>query len=109
MTITPATLLDGVELHLKHPETFKVPSRNDIAGLVVGDFAKIGTTFAPVGGINGERFWVRLIITSNPVFTGVIDQRDMTHSRYHGYRDGDIVSFEARNILSICKPNPEHQ
>ena len=94
------TLIDGAERHRQYPTTFEVPGGEDIRGLVVGDYVKLGfeTVHPKPNAPSGERMWVKVTRTEGG-FEGTLANEpaflnDLPH---HGM----AVTFEARHILAI--------
>lgn len=89
------TLLDGITAQ------FHVPSKKEIDGLRVGDYAKV-EAFA---GKGSERFWVELqeIDGAHETFTGRVDNDLVLRS--HNIKVNDLITFKGRNILATLKGN----
>jgi hypothetical protein len=51
-------------------------------------------------GYSGERFWVLIETSNNGVYTGTVDN-ELAHSAQHGLRNGDLVTFDYRNIYDL--------
>jgi hypothetical protein len=96
-------LQDAEELHAEHPRSFFIPPRSRRAALRDGECVRLGFAYGPHADRDGEghieRMWVE-----------VIEQR--SDGRAHGrlrntprrlteVEIGDLVAFEARNVLSI--------
>lgn len=82
-------LADARRLAQKHPRTFELPSKDAVADLDVGDFAKVAA--------DGERFWVQVTKRDGSKFQGVVDN-DLIATERHGLQIGDRVAFESRHL-----------
>ena len=71
------TILSGVEMNKKYPDTFHIPAEQFRKGLKAGDFAKLMFTCEDGGG---ERMWV--IVKHRAV-------EDSGRVVYHGTLDND--------------------
>jgi hypothetical protein len=83
--------IDAVQKNKKHPDTFKIPSKENLDKMEEGFHVKVGH--------NGERFWaiVSSIEESGTIF-GVVDN-DLVNDQPFKY--GDKIMFERRHILDI--------
>ena len=98
-------LIDAQRLHSQFPDTFAVPSFDDIASLKSGDLVKIGVEFErDSGGHGGERFWVVVVAafdkTSPACLRGRIDN-DLVCTARHGLGLNDEIDFDPQHILAI--------
>ena len=98
-------LIDAQRLHRQFPDTFAVPSFDDIASLKSGDLVKIGVEFErDSGGHGGERFWVVVVAafdkTSPACLRGRIDN-DLVCTARHGLGLNDEIDFDPQHILAI--------
>lgn len=89
------TLMDGVAMNKMHPDTFYIPSDNDKATLEIGDSVKLGLE----GGEMGERMWFTIISKDGKGnFAGELDSIPVV---YTALEPGDVMEFEAKNIIDI--------
>ena len=99
-------LIDGRKRQAEFPESFAVPSLDDVARLRKGDLVKVGVEFeADEAGHGGERFWV--------ILTGVFDEasptclsgdidNDLACTASHGLGLGDRIDFDPQHVLAIA-------
>jgi hypothetical protein len=89
----------------KRPNTFEVPSNDDIYDINTGDCVKVCAGY--------ERFWVKVTaveLTANIglVFEGVIDNVLM-NTGDHGLKLGDLVRLYPRHIYDIVRSSRTSQ
>lgn len=96
--MTSYTLENCFESNRKYPSTFHIPSENERAELVVGDFVKL--IFIPPTMVGGERMWVKVTQINEDSYQGTLanDPALITSLKYE-----DIVHFEAQHIATILK------
>ncbi|HDX9663251.1 TPA: DUF2314 domain-containing protein [Bacillus cereus] len=88
-------LVDGVALNKLHPDTFEIPTKNDISSLSLGMYVKLG--FSEYEKIP-ERMWVEIDSINGKKFTGKLNNEPHV---LESIKLGDVVEFEAKNILAI--------
>lgn len=77
----------------EHPDTFQIPTQEEIKEIKLGDNVKICT--------EGERFWARVIdISSSGEVIGSVNN-DLELTYRHDLSFGDIVTFRVDNIYDI--------
>jgi hypothetical protein len=95
-------LLDGVNLHLAHPDTFAIPGSDDVMNMRPGDYVKL--MFKSSTGVV-ERMWVRVTYNGGAL------------SLWHGVREnqptdaelpelGSEVCFGWRHVIDYMIPAP---
>lgn len=89
------TLLDGIKQNELFPETFKIPSKYDIAKLQVGEHVKL--CFQEEGKTS-ERMWVKLTKIDGDKFEGKLDNDPFN---LESIECGDKVSFNSKHIISL--------
>jgi uncharacterized protein YegJ (DUF2314 family) len=89
------TLLNGIEQHLKHPDTFEIPTELDITFLEVEDYVKL--CFEEEGRAS-ERMWVTITKIDEDNFTGTLDNEPF---ELKSVKLGDTINFKAKNIIGI--------
>lgn len=89
------TFIDGVEMNKKHPDTFEIPTQEELNSIKVGDSIKIGIRY-PSGG--GERFWTEIVEILDTGFKVRVDN-DLLTDEPVGYND--VIEIEKRHVLSI--------
>lgn len=82
---------DAHAMHLLHPGTFDLPSRNKLERLRPGDHAKVCAA--------GERFWCKVLWRRATDVIGIIDN-DLVISA-HQLQLNDVVSFSINNIYQV--------
>ena len=82
--------LDAQQKNKEHPNTFQIPTKNDVDALEPGDFVKICE--------NDERFWVQLSEIGGDKIVGRVDN-DLVYP--HSFKCDDIITFEKKNIMGI--------
>ncbi len=88
-------LLNAVSMNSKYPNSFKIPSKDKIIKLRIGDFVKIvNNTSTP------ERFWVIITKKKGNNFIGIINNKLIGRAQYNL---GDLISFKSYNICDIQK------
>ena len=85
-------LEDAHALSVLHPDTFALPSREQIRRLDHGDFAKVNA--------GGERFWTRIIWIRGTDLLGIVDNNLVTTAD-HGLQLGDVIAFTTFNIYQV--------
>lgn len=94
--------MDGAELNRQNPNSFFIPSPEDVAAIIPGDRIKIGLERDAVPGeINGERFWLEVTdvkgtgqdrrITGELIDALIVFNIDL----------GEEFTVEARHVLDI--------
>lgn len=98
MTFDPEKhkLMDGVERNAECPDTFHIPNQITRENVALRSFAKIGLT--DPDGVNGERFWVRVVQVTDTGYVGEVDN-DLT--RFPDLMLGEEVPFEAKHVLGV--------
>lgn len=81
---------DAMHMHQLYPETFDVPSAEELNELKIGDSVKLCC--------NGERFWTKIIDMIDGKFLGVVNNRLVRNVQINM---GSIVEFERRHIYAI--------
>lgn len=93
-------LENTVEMNKRFPETFFIPSQDDINESEAGDVVKlIFVLKAPKKvGCCSEKMWVRILNIHNGIFIGALDNEPCY---LKSIKHGDIVAFRAENIACI--------
>lgn len=87
------TFVDAQQMAIDHPETFNVPTGEELANLEVNDFVKINP--------GNERFWVKLthIDFVNQKLKGAVANELLNYN----WEYGTELEFEMKNIYDIIK------
>lgn len=85
-------IIDFQHLHEELPQTFPVPSKDELDKIITGDLVKIC--------VDNERFHVRVETIQDEKITGHI-YSDLVLTQYHGLKAGDLIEFEKKNIYKI--------
>lgn len=92
-------LINGVKHNKINPLTFRIPSKDRIKSLKVGDMIKIGLE-AGLTDIRNERPWVQILsIDKKNNFTVQI-MNNLIFTYLHGLINGDKIVINSKNILS---------
>lgn len=93
-------IVDAQEMAKQHPDTFEVPSDQELKDLKPGDFVKIC--------VGNERFWVEVTEAQahSPVIDGRVDN-NLERTSEHGLVYNDMIRFEKRHVYSVAPPAPE--
>lgn len=88
-------LVDGIQMNADNPETFDIPTNEDIDNLTIGSHVKVG--FKSDNGT--ERMWVKLTneVDGNTV-NGVLDNDPVL---VEDIECGDLIQFERKHIIGI--------
>lgn len=89
-------LLDAQARNRLHPDTFPVPSAEELAKVKVGDYVKLGIEVSVPGGPNAERMWFRVVEPG----LGQLDN-DPILGKFHQLEIGDTLKFEPRHVVDI--------
>jgi hypothetical protein len=86
--------VNAQEMHEENPDTFEVPSEEELAALHAGNTIKVS---------NGrERFWIEIVEKrTRGYFIGIVMNKLLF---YTNYTLGDLVQFHKRHIYSIASP-----
>jgi|GEM_PF-186555 len=92
-------LVDGKKRNQEHPETFHIPSQEDIDVLTVGSFVKLG--FEVKNNDNNatsERMWVEITAINKDEIIGKLRNDPAT---IRGLKYDDAIHFKDIHILSV--------
>ena len=85
--------VNAIKMHEENPNTFEIPTQEDLKKLKVGTSCKICAL--------RERFWVNVTeIKDDGTIIGYIDN-DLLFSDEHGLYADDVVSFRVENIYDL--------
>ena len=84
--------IDAQKMAKENPDTFFAPSTNELNEIKEGSLVKIA--------VDGERFWVEVILVSNDKIVGKVGSY-LIMTDEHGLNFDDKVEFEKKNIYSI--------
>ena len=85
--------VDAQQMHKEHPDTFDVPSQDELDNLKIDDSVKVCANHA-------ERFWVTITEINGEKITGLIDN-DLLYTNTHGLKFQDIITFFKCHIYDI--------
>ncbi len=88
--------IDAQKMAKENPDTFFVPSTDELNEIKEGSLVKIA--------VDGERFWVEVIIVSNDRIAGKVGSY-LIMTDEHGLNFDDKVAFEKKHVYSIF-PHP---
>lgn len=96
---TPWELMDARKMNQAHPDTFHVPSTDDLMNLKAGSIVKLGFDVTVTNDAPGsERMWVVMTTRNGDEFVGKLDSDSAV---IRGLKYGDTIHFTTDNILSI--------
>ena len=84
--------IDAQLMNQEHPDTFDIPTVEELDALAVGDDVKVA--------IGGERFWTRITEINDGSFMAEVDN-ELECTDIHGLQLGDQISFERKHIYDI--------
>lgn len=91
--------LDAVKMHEENPETFQIPSQEEIDSITIGDHVKVCIWDEHN---QPERMWVEVILIAEKhiYFQGLLDNVPigLEHVKYR-----DSLLFGPENILDVMK------
>lgn len=91
------TLVDVTERHRKNPDTFEIPSQEEIDNLEIQDYCKVILN-------DKERIWVQITDKiSKDFFKGTVEN-DTVFKEIHGLDFKDVITFKSIHICDILKP-----
>jgi hypothetical protein len=104
MSDIKVTLLDARKANRASPDTFHIPSPDDVRRIQVGNMVKLSFQYdravqGRVGTFGGERMWVRVTSIRGARFEGVL--RNTPDGEGVPLRWGDPVRFGPENVLKI--------
>lgn len=96
-------LLDARARNVENPETFYIPSKEELKKVKKGSHVKLCWLNDTPGILHGkkvknERMWVKVLDKDGEFFLGELDN-DPAYTP--GLKLGDRIEFEARHILDI--------
>ena len=97
----------AVKQHRLHPETFLIPTENDLRQLRTGDIAKL--LFLFVGSNNQiecERMWVAITQVNDNVYAGTLQSKPAAAKVLQSHTE---VEFTREHIASILHPSYDQQ
>ncbi len=95
------TLADAGARHAASPDTFRVPTADELAGVRVGQSVKV--IVVPENGLE-ERVWVQVTGMADERLDGVL-RHDPTE--IVGLHSGDPLRFERRNVVAVDRRRRE--
>ena len=97
MKIKFLPFVNAVEMHKQHPDTFEIPSKNDLLALKKGDFVKV---CLQDDNRNGERFWCQ-VTSIDKAQRKIIASVDNELVFYPEIELGLEVKFDFNNVYAI--------
>lgn len=89
-----ANFIDAQRMAQEYPDSFQVPSQEELQALAVGDHAKVCT--------GGERFWVLVTGVDGSGVEGTVDS-DLICGHVHNLKLGDKIKFGLHHVYSIIR------
>lgn len=93
--------LENVRIrHQKNPETFQIPSENDLEKLEEGDIVKLIFVIPAMSAHHDflERMWVEISDKARDEYRGILSNSSIHSSEL---QPGKIIHFKSENIASI--------
>lgn len=90
-------LVDAQKMNREHPDTFHIPTEEEINMLTVGSFVKLGFEVND-DDATSERMWVEVTARENDDFIGELNNDPAT---IRGLKYKDVITFKALNIMSV--------
>ena len=103
-------LHNAQRLHEEFPDTFEIPSDQELKEIGPGDNVKIGVKIPPSTNenlhptmrVDTERFWVEVEAVQDGVIQGKVNN-DLIFTEQHGLKCDDRVTLMTENVYSIMK------
>lgn len=89
-----ANFIDAQRMAQEYPDSFQVPTFDELQAVAVGDNVKVCT--------GGERFWVKVTKVEGQVFAGTINS-DLVCSHVHHLKFDDPVTVSAHHVYDIIR------
>ena len=86
-----SVLVNAQEQHIRNPDTFEVPTYNELNNIKLGDFVKVC--------INSERFWLKVIHITGNIIIGEVNN----NLYFSDLIIGDQIYIIRDNIFEILK------
>lgn len=83
-------MVDAQQMHRTYPDTFEVPTREELDGLTPGALVKICD--------NEQRFWTRVVTTEGEFIYATVENETGREDR--GYGCDQKVRYEKRHVLT---------
>jgi hypothetical protein len=95
------TLGDAIARNADYPDTFEIPSEDELANLKPGDGVKLmfeakGRLLFREGGLNGERMWVAVTNVNRGSYEGTLDNHPVVWNHLY---PGDKIRFSRQHII----------
>ena len=92
-------LVDARKRNREHPDTFYIPSKEEITALTVGSFIKLGFEVDDNDAdASSERMWVEITSIDSDKFVGKLSNDPAT---IRGLKYNDTIHFSDINILNV--------
>lgn len=89
--VNEAGFIDAQQMHKDHPETFEVPSKEELDAIKPGDNVKVCVN-------DQERFWVLVTEVNGDKITGMVNNKLLGD---YGFDYEDTIKVLKRNVYSI--------
>lgn len=83
--------IDAQEMHNQNPDTFWVPSDEELSNITAGDHIKVA--------VNAERFWIKVESVEGNEIMGTCANETVD------FKFGEKISVKKRNVYQIEKQN----
>lgn len=102
VTLKQPNLADAQLMAIMHPETFEVPTHEELKAITVGDSVKVCATFNKTRQTTGERFWVDVTSVDGDIITGEVNN-DLLFTDVHSLSCGDTIQCHIHHVYSIIQ------
>jgi hypothetical protein len=98
----PPHFRNAQQLARLHPDSFQVPTAEQLERVGPGSWVKVSVAFPENGeGMDGERFWVKVAERRGNRVIGRIDN-ELFATRDHGLARDDQVEFSLEHVYEIA-------
>lgn len=84
--------VNAQRMGIKHPETFHVPTKDELNAIKVGSIVKVST--------GNERFWTNVTEVKGQKITATVDN-DLVMSANSDIPYGTVINFKKEHIYDI--------
>ena len=97
----PFRFRSAQQLARLQPETFQLPTAEQLEGVGPGSWVKVSVAFPEnEDGMDGERFWVKVLERHGDRLVGQVDNEPIA-TRDHGLARDDRVEFSLEHVYDV--------
>lgn len=93
----PPVFIDAQRMHLEHPTTFEVPSKDELDSVKPEMFVKVGVETNDKE-FKVERFWTKVVKVDGEKIEATVANMLAVSKLQHG----ETIHFEKKNIYSVA-------